>query len=76
MSQTLGVGLVGYGAIGRLHATVLQLVPRYLPDVWPIVHSYVRFVPVERGAKPMPSMITLQCLRWNIPQCWLTPPLM
>lgn len=33
MSQTLGVGLVGYGAIGRLHATVLQLVPQIYPTL-------------------------------------------
>ncbi|MCX6014250.1 MAG: Gfo/Idh/MocA family oxidoreductase [Chloroflexales bacterium] len=33
MSQTLGIGLVGYGAIGRLHATVLQLVPQIYPSL-------------------------------------------
>jgi predicted dehydrogenase len=33
MSQTLGVGLIGYGAIGRLHATVLQLVPQIYPTL-------------------------------------------
>ncbi|NBU63839.1 MAG: gfo/Idh/MocA family oxidoreductase [Chloroflexia bacterium] len=33
MSNTLGVGLVGYGAIGRLHAMVLQLVPQIYPTL-------------------------------------------
>ena len=33
MSHSLGIGLVGYGAIGRLHATVLQLVPQIYPTL-------------------------------------------
>lgn len=33
MSHSLGIGLVGYGAIGRLHAAVLQLVPQIYPTL-------------------------------------------
>lgn len=33
MSRPLGIALVGYGAIGRLHASVIQLLPQLYPTL-------------------------------------------
>lgn len=33
MTPTIGIGLVGYGAIGRLHASVIQLLPQLYPTL-------------------------------------------